>query len=87
GNLSFGVDEDTMWSFFNECSSSLKSMQIPTDWDMGRSRGFGYVKFEDIEGAKKACEVVTRQEIEGHAIRLDYLQPWDMSGSGGGGFD
>ncbi|KAJ7730685.1 hypothetical protein DFH07DRAFT_992899 [Mycena maculata] len=83
GNLSF--DEDTVWRFFNECSGSLKSVRILTDRDTGRPKGFGCVELEDIEGAKKAYEAANGQEIEGHAIRLDYSQLQDASGGGGGG--
>ncbi|KAJ7477042.1 hypothetical protein B0H11DRAFT_2426684 [Mycena galericulata] len=88
GNLSFGVDEDAVWSFFNECGGGVKSVRLPTDRDTGRPKGFGYVEFEDIEGAKKAYEAANGQEIEGRAIRLDYSQPRDSSGGGGrgGGF-
>ncbi|KAF7330957.1 Nuclear localization sequence-binding protein [Mycena venus] len=85
GNLSFGVDEDTVWSFFNECGGSVKSVRLPTDRDTGRPKGFGYVEFEDIDSAKKAYEAANGQEIEGRAIRLDYSQPRDSSGGGGGG--
>ncbi|KAJ7882828.1 hypothetical protein B0H13DRAFT_1538735, partial [Mycena leptocephala] len=84
GNLSFGVDEDAVWSFFNECGGNVKSVRLPTDRDTGRPKGFGYVEFEDIEGAKKAYAAANGQEIEGRAIRLDYSQPRDSSGGGGG---
>lgn len=70
GNLSFGVTEDTVWTFFNEWG--VKSVRLPTDRETGRPKGFGYVEFEDIEGAKKAYAGAAGAEIEGRAIRLDY---------------
>ncbi|KAF8897135.1 hypothetical protein BD779DRAFT_1489072 [Infundibulicybe gibba] len=82
GNLSFSVTEDTVWGFFNEWG--VKNVRLPTDRESGRPKGFGYVEFEDIEGAKKAYEAAAGAEIEGRAIRLDYSQPRDASGSGGG---
>jgi len=85
GNLSFSVTEDTVWSFFNEYG--VKSVRLPTDRESGRPKGFGYVEFEDLEGAKKAFEGAAGAEIEGRAIRLDYSQPRDSSGGGDrGGF-
>ncbi|KAK7053839.1 hypothetical protein R3P38DRAFT_3577417 [Favolaschia claudopus] len=84
GNLSFGVDEDKVWSFFTECGGNVKSVRLPTDRDTGRPKGFGYVEFEDIEGAKKAFAAANGQEIDGRSIRLDYSQPRDSSGGGGG---
>lgn len=84
GNLSFGVTEDTVWSFFNDYG--VKNVRLPTDRETGRPKGFGYVEFEDIEGAKKAFEASNGAEIEGRNIRLDYSQPRDSSGGGGRGF-
>jgi len=85
GNLSWSVTEDTVWSFFNE--HGVKNVRLPTDRETGKPKGFGYVEFEDIEGAKKAFEASNGAEIEGRAIRLDYSQPRDSSGGGGrGGF-
>ena len=83
GNLSFGVTEDTVWSFFNEWG--VKSVRLPTDRETGRPKGFGYVEFEDIEGAKKAFESAAGAEIDGRNIRVDFSQPRDSSGGGGFG--
>jgi len=85
GNLSFNVSEDTVWSFFNDYG--VKSVRLPTDRETGRPKGFGYVEFEDVGGAKKAFEASNGAEIEGRSIRLDYSQPRDGSGGGGGRSD
>jgi len=85
GNLSFNVSEDTVWSFFNDYG--VKSVRLPTDRDTGRPKGFGYVEFEDVNGAKQAFEASNGAEIEGRAIRLDYSQPRDGPGGGGGRSD
>ena len=82
GNLSFDVSEDTVWSFFNDYG--VKSVRLPTDRDTGRPKGFGYVEFEDVDGAKKAFEATNGADIEGRSIRLDYSQPRDSSGGGRG---
>ena len=82
GNLNFDVSEDTVWAFFGDYG--VKSVRLPTDRDTGRPKGFGYVEFEDIDGAKKAFEASNGAEIEGRSIRLDYSQPRDSSGGRGG---
>jgi nucleolin len=82
GNLSYNVSEDTVWSFFNDYG--VKSVRLPTDRETGRPKGFGYVEFEDIDGAKKAFEATNGAEIDGRSVRLDYSQPRDSSGGGGG---
>ncbi len=83
GNLSFSTTEDTVWSFFNDYG--VKSVRLPTDRDTGRPKGYGYVEFEDIEGAKKAFEASRGTEIDGRGVRLDYSQPRDGPGGGGRG--
>ncbi|KAJ7468391.1 hypothetical protein B0H11DRAFT_1681156, partial [Mycena galericulata] len=79
GNLSFGVNEAAVWSFFNEFGGGVKSVRVPTNRDTSQPKGFGYVEFKDIEPAKKAYEAANGQEIEGRAIHLDYSQPRDLS--------
>ena len=92
GNLSFSVDEDKVWEAFNEYG--VKNVRLPTDRDTGKPKGFGYVEFEDVEGAKKAFDAMKGQELDGRAIRIDYSQPRDANaprgggrGGGRGGFD
>ena len=84
GNLSFSVTEDAVWAFFNDYG--VKSVRLPTDRETGRPKGFGYVEFEDVDGAKKAFEASNGAEIEGRAIRLDYSQPREPGGGGRGDF-
>lgn len=38
----------------------------------GRSRGFGYVDFNDSDACTKAYEAMQGKEIDGRAINLDY---------------
>ena len=83
GNLSFSTTEDTVWEFFNEYG--VKTVRLPTDRDTGRPKGYGYVEFEDLEGAKKAFEASTSAEIDGRNVRLDYSQPRDSNNFGGRG--
>lgn len=83
GNLSFSSTEDGLWEVFG-AYGDVKSVRLPTDRETGRPKGFGYVEFTDIEAAKKAYEGLAGTEIEGRAIRLDYSQPRDNGGSGGG---
>lgn len=83
GNVSFSTTEDGLWNFFN--NYGVKNVRLPTDRDTGRPKGFGYVEFENIDGAKKAFEASRGAEIDGRSIRLDFSQPRDGSGGGGRG--
>ncbi|THV04550.1 RNA-binding domain-containing protein [Dendrothele bispora CBS 962.96] len=82
GNLSFNSTEDSVWEVFNQWG--VKSVRLPTDRDTGRPKGFGYVEFDDVEGAKKAFEACNGQDIDGRSVRLDFSQPRDSAGGGGG---
>ncbi|MDR1139793.1 MAG: RNA-binding protein, partial [Rickettsiales bacterium] len=46
GSLSFDTTDDTLKQYF-ETLGPVKSVRIITDRDSGRSRGFGFVEFED----------------------------------------
>lgn len=50
----------------------LKEVQIVYDHQTGRSRGFSFVYFEDVEDAIDAKEHCNGLEIDGRRIRVDY---------------
>ncbi|KAN0097894.1 hypothetical protein V8E55_002340 [Tylopilus felleus] len=83
GNLSFGVNEDTLWETFGE-HGDVKSVRVPTDRDTGKPKGFAYVEFSDVGSAKKAHGALHGFELDGRAIRLDFSQPRDSAGGRGG---
>jgi nucleolin len=84
GNLSFGVNEDTLWETFGE-HGDVKSVRVPTDRESGRPKGFAYVEFSDIEAAQKAHAALHGFELDGRSLRLDFSQPRDGTGGRGGG--
>jgi nucleolin len=83
GNLSWSATEDSLWEMFGEYGD-VKSVRLPTDRESGKIKGFGYVEFFDIEVAKKAFQGVQNMEFLGRNLRLDYSQPRDENGGGGG---
>ncbi|KAF8122804.1 hypothetical protein EV363DRAFT_1404656 [Boletus edulis] len=84
GNLSFGVNEDTLWETFGD-HGDIKSIRVPTDRDSGKPKGFAYVEFSDVGSAKKAHGSLQGVQLDGRSIRLDYSQPRDSAGGRGGG--
>ena len=84
GNLSFGVNEDTLWETFGE-HGDVKSVRVPTDRDTGKPKGFAYVEFSEVGAAKKAHGALQGYEFDGRSIRLDFSQPRDSAGDRGGG--
>lgn len=50
----------------------LEDVQVVYDAQTGRSRGFAFVYFENVEDSKMAKERCNGQEIDGRKIRVDY---------------
>uniref|UniRef100_A0A4W3J5X0 Transformer-2 protein homolog alpha-like n=1 Tax=Callorhinchus milii TaxID=7868 RepID=A0A4W3J5X0_CALMI len=50
----------------------LASINVVYDQRTGRSRGFGFVYFENVEDSKEAKERVNGMELGGRRIRVDY---------------
>lgn len=48
--------------------------RVMTDRETGRSRGFGFVEYEDVDTATKAKEELDGAEIEGRTIRVDFAK-------------
>jgi len=87
GNLSFDTTKDSLWSAL-EGVEGVQDVRIATDRDTGRSKGFGYIEFSDVDLAKKAFTELSSYEIDGRQIRLDYAQERSSDGGdrSGGGF-
>ncbi|EDO44802.1 predicted protein, partial [Nematostella vectensis] len=50
----------------------VEAIQIVYDHQTGRSRGFGFVYYEDTKDAEVAKERTTGIELDGRRIRVDY---------------
>jgi len=74
GSLSWNVDEDWLGEEFQK-HGELQGVRIITDQNTGRSKGYGYVEFVNLDDAVKAYEAMKGTEIDGRAINLDYAKP------------
>jgi RNA recognition motif-containing protein len=68
GNLPFGVNEEDIAAFFR--GTDIKSIRVPLDKESGKSRGYGYVEFEDVESLEKAIRSSGRFILD-RKIRVD----------------
>ena len=59
GNLSYDVTQDDLSEVFSEYGT-VKRVQLPTDRETGRPRGFGFVEMATDEEEQKATLVLTR---------------------------
>ena len=96
GSLAYATTDDTLKEFF-EAIGPVASARVITDRDSGRSKGFGFVEFEDTANNQKAVDELNGKELDGRAINVSLARPKedrprrdfggnDRGGNGGGSF-
>ena len=86
GNLSYDVTEEDLGKVFAEYGS-VKRVQLPTDRETGRSRGFGFVEMESEDAEGSAIEALDGAEWMGRVMKVNKARPREERGnrrSGGG---
>ncbi len=87
GNLSYDVTQEDLSSVFAEYGT-VKRVQIPTDRESGRPRGFGFVEMESEAEEDAAIEALDGAEWMGRSLRVNKAKPREEKGPGrsGGGY-
>ena len=83
GNLDFGATEDSIRGLF-ETYGTVERVNLLTDRDTGRPRGFGFVEMTDSAEAGRAIAGLNGKDLGGRAITVNEARP--KSGGGGGGY-
>jgi RNA recognition motif-containing protein len=63
----------------------VESVQIITDRDTGRSKGFGFVQMTDDAAAEKAIAAFNGKEVNGRQLTVNEARPMEKKNFGGGG--
>ena len=84
GSLSWDTNDEGLRNAFS-AHGEISEAVVISDRDTGRSRGFGFVTFEDDDAADKAVAALNGTELDGRTIRVDVAQAKQRSGGGGGG--
>ena len=85
GNLSYKVTEADLSAVFAEYGS-VKRVQLPTDRETGRMRGFGFVEMSEEAEEDAALEALDGAEWMGRDLKVNKAKPReDRGGSFGGG--
>lgn len=74
GNLPYSIDDQALGDLFAQFGTVV-SANVITDKYSGRSKGFGFVEFENVEDAKKAIESLNEKEVEGRQIVVNVAKP------------
>ena len=67
GNLPFRTTPGELNELFSQAGTVL-SVNIPTDRETGRSRGFGFVEMENSEIMEQAIQAFSGYSMDGRAL-------------------
>ena len=83
GGLVDEVTEDILFAAFIPFGP-LRSVQIPKDFKIDKSRGFGFVEFESEEDCEAAIENMEGAELFGKVLRCNLAKPSAKASNGQG---
>ncbi len=70
GSLSWNTTGDELRDAFAACGEVVEAKVI-MNRDTGRSRGFGFVTYQNEDGAARAIETLDGSTLDGRSIRVD----------------
>ncbi|MCL5736888.1 MAG: RNA-binding protein [Actinobacteria bacterium] len=90
GNLSYSSSESAIKALFEQ-HGEVTSVNLITDRDSGRPKGFGFVEMATPEEAEAAKNALNGAQLDGRTLKVDIakeLQPRAprSGGYGGGGY-
>jgi RNA recognition motif-containing protein len=95
GGLPFSTSDEELAEIFGE-HGKVSSAVVIKDRDTGRSKGFGFVEFENDEEGKAAEKATHNSEIGGRTVTVNEARPKEdrprrdfgggNGGNGGGSF-
>ena len=86
GNLSFETGQAEVETAFG-AFGSVQSVNLITDRDTGRPRGFGFVEMSSESEAQAAIDGLNETELGGRRLTVNIAKAREnKSGGGGGGY-
>ncbi len=83
GNIPFSTTEDELRSLFEQ-HGSVESINVITDRETGRPRGFAFVEM-DASAADAAMQALDGKDMGGRSLRVNEANERGAGGGGGGG--
>lgn len=91
GGLPFATTDDELKDLFSEFGT-VASAKVIFDRETGRSKGFGFVEFENDDEGKAAETAMNGKDVGGRTINVNEARPMrdrpprrDFGGGNGGG--
>lgn len=73
GNLSYSTESDSLHQLFSQYGE-IVSVNVITDRDTGRPRGFGFVEMASADAAQAAIAALDGTELDGRRLRVNEAQ-------------
>lgn len=83
GNLSYDANREDIEQYFKTVGA-IEDVQLITDRETGRSRGFAFVTFESAKDANAAIDELHNSDLCGKTITVQISKPKRDRDSGGG---
>ena len=74
GNLSFNTTEDALRTLFAEFGE-IESINLITDRDTGRPKGFAFVEMATEQAAKESISSLNGKLVDDREIKVDRAKP------------
>jgi cold-inducible RNA-binding protein len=83
GNMSYDTTQARLQELF-EAHGEVTSVNVITDRDSGRPRGFAFVEMATEEAANAAIAALNGQEVDGRTLTVNEAKPRESRGGSGG---
>ena len=84
GNVSYNTTEDQIRQAFENFGETT-SVNMITDRDSGRPKGFGFVEMTSDEEGQAAIDGLNGTDFDGRTIKVNVARPRTEGGGGRGG--
>ena len=84
GGLSWNTTDEGLREAFSRFGSVVEA-KVVTDRETGRSRGFGFVSYQDAAEGASAQQAMDGASLDGRSIRVNAAEDKPSGGGGGGG--
>ena len=84
GNLDFAATDASVRALFEQYGT-VDRVNLVTDRDTGRSRGFAFVEMSNTQEAERAIASLNGMNFEGRALNVNEARPKTQGGGGGRG--
>lgn len=77
GGLPFAIDEDGLKAYFSQAGTVAQTTIVRDRMQNNRSRGFGFVEFDNDDEAIRAIEMFNGKMFEGRTLTVSEARPME----------